>query len=258
LIICVARPLDFDSPTQLVASILSKKAAAGSTHVVIDIPIGPTAKVRSAAAADGLESLFATVARSLDISLRVVRTDGTQPVGRGIGPALEARDVLAVLRRDEHAPADLRERSLALAGTVLEIAGAAAAGCGVAQATKALDDGSALKKLEAIGAAQGGMHEPAVSPLTHVVAATRAGTVARIDNRRLARLAKLAGAPRAPTAGVELHMRLGANVERGEPLLTIHAETPGELDYARAYLTTNSQLIALAAGHAAAAPAARG
>jgi thymidine phosphorylase len=258
VIISVERPLDFDSPAQLVASILSKKAAAGSTHVVIDIPIGPTAKVRSGAAADGLESLFTTVAASLGLSLRVVRTDGLQPVGRGIGPALEARDVLDVLRGHAHAPADLRERSLALAGTVLEIAGASAAGCGLARATKALDDGTALHKLEAICAAQGGMQEPPTSPLTRVVPATRDGMVAGIDNRRLARLAKLAGAPRAPTAGVELHTRLGASIEQGDPLLTIHAETPGELDYARAYLSANPQVIDLADGRGAAATLAGG
>ena len=247
VIISVERPLDFDSPAQMVASILSKKAAAGSTHVVIDVPVGPTAKVRSDAAADHLEELFASVANAIGVSLRAVRSDGSQPVGRGIGPALEARDVLAVLRRAHDAPVDLRERSLTLAGTVLEIAGAAESGCGIALATRVLDDGTALRKLEAICAAQGGMREPRAAPLSHVVAATRGGAIAGIDNRRLARLAKLAGAPRAPTAGLDIHTSLGAAVHRGEPLITIHAETPGELDYARAYLAANPQIIDLTA-----------
>jgi thymidine phosphorylase len=245
VIISVERPLDFDSPAQLVASILSKKAAAGSTHVVIDIPIGPTAKVRSDDAADVLETLIDTVARSLEMSLRIARTDGTQPVGRGIGPALEARDALDVLRRNERAPADLRQRALALAGTVLELADTAPAGCGLRGATEVLDDGRAERKLLAICEAQGGMREPAVSALTHVVTATRSGRITGIDNRRLARLAKLAGAPRAAGAGVELHMRVGDTIGRGEPLLTIHAETPGELEYARAFLGANSQMIGL-------------
>jgi thymidine phosphorylase len=111
VIISVERPLNFDSGTQLVASVVSKKVAAGSTHVIIDMPIGPTAKVRSIPAADALEALFLSVAGEMDISLRVVRTDGTQPVGRGIGPALEARDVLKVLRQTADAPADLRDRA---------------------------------------------------------------------------------------------------------------------------------------------------
>jgi thymidine phosphorylase len=249
VIISVERPLDFDSPSQLVASILSKKAAAGSTHIVIDMPIGPTAKVRSDAAGDVLETLIDTVARSLGMSLRIARTDGTQPVGRGIGPALEARDALDVLRRHERAPADLRQRAIALAGTVLELAGAADAGCGVRRATEVLDDGSAERKFQAICEAQGGMLEPTVSALTHVVTATRAGSITGIDNRRLSRLAKLAGAPRAPGAGVELHTKVGGKVAPGEPLLTIHAETPGELDYARTYLGANSQMIGLEDAH---------
>ena len=245
IIISVERPLDFDSPTQVVASILSKKAAAGSTHVVIDMPVGATAKVRSDAAARVLASLLTTVGERLGLSVDVVATEGTQPVGRGIGPALEARDVLRVLRRTSDAPVDLRQRALALAGRVLEIGGAAASGDGVARATALLDDGSALRKFEAICAAQGGMREPAAAPVTHVVCATDPGRIAAIDNRRLARLAKLAGAPRSPSAGVELHARLGCHVDRGEPLMTIHAEAPGELEYARGYLAANPQLIDL-------------
>lgn len=245
VIISVERPLDFDSPAQLVASILSKKAAAGSTHVVIDVPIGPTAKVRSDAAAEVIEALLESVGEAIGLSIRVLRTDGTQPVGRGIGPALEARDVLSVLRRSDGAPADLRARALTLAGEVLEIGGATAIGGGVERATKALDNGSALRKFESICAAQGGMREPAIAPITHVVTATDAGRISRIDNRRLARLAKLAGAPRALLAGVELNARLGVLVERGQPLLTIYAEVPGEMDYARAYLNANPNLIGL-------------
>jgi thymidine phosphorylase len=248
IIISVERPLDFDSETQLVASVLSKKAAAGSTHVVIDIPIGPTAKVRSDAAATALEAMLHDVGGAIGLSVRVLRTDGTQPVGRGIGPALEARDVLSVLRRCADAPTDLRNRSLDLAGVVLEIGGAAAAGAGRSLAEDALESGRALGKFEAICAAQGGMREPPVAPLRHVISATRRGRLTGIDNRRLARLAKLAGAPRAASAGIELHARLGMIVQRDEPLLTIHAETPGELDYARSYLAANPQMIDLDEG----------
>jgi thymidine phosphorylase len=125
------------------------------------------------------------------------------------------------------------------------MAGAAAAGSGVARAAESLDSGRALQKFEAICAAQGGQREPAAAPLTHVVTATDPGRISAIDNRRLARLAKLAGAPRSPSAGVELHARLGADVQRGQSLLTIHAEARGELEYARGYLAANPQVIDL-------------
>ncbi|HDX0915394.1 TPA: thymidine phosphorylase, partial [Stenotrophomonas maltophilia] len=109
ILIRVQRPLDFDSDGQLVASVLSKKIAAGSTHVLIDMPVGPTAKVRGEAAAHSLGTRLAHTAGALGLQLGIHRSDGTQPVGRGIGPALEAHDVLKVLRNAADAPADLRE-----------------------------------------------------------------------------------------------------------------------------------------------------
>lgn len=245
VIISVERPLDFDSPTQLAASVLSKKAAAGSTHVVIDMPIGPTAKVRSASDADELESLLTAVGKGLDLSLRIMRTDGTQPVGRGIGPALEARDVLSVLRQSAGAPADLRDRAVLLAGAILELGGAEAVGRGEARARELLTTGAALTKFTAMCGAQGGMREPPRAPLTQLVAATQRGRLVSIDNRRLARVAKLAGAPRAASAGLELHTTVGARLERDTPLLTLHAETQGELDYALSYLRSNPQVFDL-------------
>ncbi|HKP74919.1 MAG TPA: thymidine phosphorylase, partial [Longimicrobiaceae bacterium] len=116
VLIRVERPLDLDSEAQLVASVLSKKVAAGSTHVVIDVPVGLTAKVRTAAAADALGGALREVGAALGLWVDVIRTDGSQPVGRGIGPALEARDVVAVLSGAPDAPADLRERAILLSG----------------------------------------------------------------------------------------------------------------------------------------------
>jgi thymidine phosphorylase len=69
--------------------------------------------------------------------------------------------------------------------------------------------------------------------------------VLQIDNRRLARVAKLAGAPRAPSAGLMLHVRVGQAVTRGEPLFTLHAEAPGELEYALAYAASGGEIIVL-------------
>jgi thymidine phosphorylase len=124
ILIGVERPLDFDSEGQLVASVLSKKIAAGSTHVVIDIPVGATAKLRTMEAAARLEARLWRVAEAFGLKVRIVRTDGAQPVGRGIGPALEARDVLAVLQNASGAPSDLAERAVDLSSRLLELIGA--------------------------------------------------------------------------------------------------------------------------------------
>ncbi len=239
ILIRVERPLDIDSDAQLVASVLSKKIAAGATHALIDVPVGPTAKVRSDEDAGRLQTLLEQVAAALGIQLRVVRTHGTQPVGRGIGPALEAHDVLAVLRGAASAPVDLRMRSLALAGELLEFCGHSLPGTGHSEAWRLLDSGAAWDKFQAICEAQGGLRTPGVAALRSPIVAERSGYVAGIDSRRLARVAKLAGAPDAATAGLELHVGLGDPVERGQPLFTLHAQAPGELTYAKEYLGTH-------------------
>jgi thymidine phosphorylase len=247
ILIRVARPLDFDSDGQLVASVLSKKAAAGSTHVVIDMPVGCTAKVRSDAAAARLTQRLTSVGKTIGLDVRVLRTDGTQPVGRGIGPALEARDVLAVLQNQPAAPADLRERALLLSAELVELYGAASAGSGSAAAREALASGAAWRKFQAICAAQGGMRDIPRAEHRHVVAAAAGGSVAAFDNRKLAKAAKLAGAPRDAAAGLELHVRLGDRVERGAPLFTLHAESQGALDYALAYLDSAGEVAKIGA-----------
>jgi len=231
-LIRVERPLDLDSEGQLVASVLSKKVAAGSTHVLIDVPVGPTAKVRSAEAAQAVGRLLVQVGDAMGLQVALALTDGSQPVGRGVGPALEARDVLAVLTRQPDAPADLRERALCLAGSILELGGAAAPGTGLQRARAVLDDGRAWTKFQQICAAQGGLREPPLAPHRHVVSAARGGVVASVDNRVLARAAKLAGAPKDAAAGLEVHVRIGDAVAAGQPLFTLHAQAAGELAYA--------------------------
>jgi thymidine phosphorylase len=243
ILIRVERPLDIDSEGQMVASILSKKAAAGSSHIIVDMPVGATAKVRSMEAAQSLRALMTDVGLAVGLDVRVAITDGSQPVGRGIGPALEAHDVLAVLRNEPNAPLDLRNRAANLAGQIIEFAGNVPAGMGIALAYDLLADGRAWRKFQAICEAQGGMRNPPRALHTHAVLAIAAGRVLSIDNRRLARAAKLAGAPRAPAAGLELHTPLGARVERGQPMFTLHAEAPGELAYALEYLRSQPPII---------------
>jgi thymidine phosphorylase len=247
ILISVERALDLDSEGQLIASVLSKKVAAGSSHVVLDIPVGPTAKVRSAEDAHRIAQGLVEVAEAFGLKAKPVFTDGTQPVGRGIGPALEARDVLAVLDNAAHAPHDLRERAVLLAATLLELAGKAPEGTGHAMAEQVLASGQATAKFRRICEAQGGMRTPPVASHRHPVCASHAGRVVAVDNRRLARVAKLAGAPDDKAAGVELHVTLGHEIERGHPLYTIHAETPGELDYALEYALANPDIYIVTA-----------
>lgn len=245
ILIRVERALELDSEGQLIASVLSKKIAAGATHVVLDLPVGLTAKVRSAEAADALSDTLGKVAEIFGVVTRIVVTDGSQPVGRGIGPALEARDVLAVLQGRPDAPKDLRARSVSLAGELLELGNVAAPGEGAARAGETLATGRAWAKFQRICDAQGGMREPPTSSHRRPVISASSGRVRAIDNRRIARVAKLAGAPDDKAAGVELHVRIGQKVSKGDVLYTVHAETPGELDYALEFVSSNTDIFAL-------------
>lgn len=245
ILIRVEKALDIDSEGQMIASVLSKKAAAGSTDVVIDIPVGQTAKVRTDDAARQLADKMMIVGTAIGLNIEIVFTDGSQPVGRGIGPALEAKDVLAVLRNEDTAPNDLRERSLALAGRLLEMAGKAGKNEGADMASGILSSGAAYKKFKAICECQGEFKEPGIAPYQHVVKAATDGVVSEIDNRRLAKVAKLAGAPGAIHAGVLFHAFLGTRYKAGDSLFEIHAQTNGELHYALSYLKSQNDIIKL-------------
>lgn len=238
LLIRVERVLDLDSEGQLVASVLSKKVAAGASHLVLDLPVGSTAKLRSQAAAEALSARLIAVAGAFGIRCRTLISDGSQPVGFGIGPALEARDVVAVLRQVPGFPADLQARACALAGAVLELAGRCPVGAGTSLAAETLRSGRAWEKFQRICEAQGGMRQPPVAVERRPWFAPDSGTVTTIDNRALARVAKLAGAPAMKAAGVDLLVKLGDRVAKGQPLFDVHAETPAEIDYALAYVTT--------------------
>jgi thymidine phosphorylase len=237
LLIRVERVLDLDSEGQLVASVLSKKVAAGASHLVLDLPVGPTAKLRSLAAAEALAARLIAVAKTFGITARALISDGSQPVGSGVGPALEARDVLAVLRQDPELPADLQARACTLAGAVLELVNHCVPGAG----------GQAWAKFQRICEAQGGVRQPAVAAQRRPWLAPAAGWITSVDNRALAKVAKLAGAPAQKSAGIKLLVRQGDRVTAGQPLFEVHAETPAELDYALAYANTVAAPILLEA-----------
>ncbi len=248
ILIRVEKAIDLDSEGQLVASVLSKKIAVGSTHVVIEIPMGATAKVKDSRMADLLKKYIEIVSAQLGLQTKVIQSDASQPVGRGIGPSLEARDVVQVLQCAEKAPQDLRERALILAGHILEFAPHIKEGEGKQKAQEILDSGKAWKKFQAICQAQGGLKEIPVAPHTHSCLASQAGTIVAIDNARLALVAKLAGAPRDKVAGVDLHVSLNDVVEKDQPLFTIHAQSPGELEYALNFLHEGNHVLTIEEG----------
>ena len=233
VLISVERPLGIDAAEQMVASILSKKVAAGSSHLVLDIPVGPSAKVRDQRSALRLKKLFEYVAEPLGLSIEVVLTDGRQPIGRGVGPRLEARDIQAVLQNRTDAPADLREKAIRLAARLLEQDPGLPGGAGERRARDLLESGAAHRKMDEIIAAQGSSPICGqLGSLVEEVGAHRTGAVTAVDCLRIASVARLAGAPTDPGAGLDLLVRVGDRVEAGQPLYRIHGSEPSDFAFA--------------------------
>ncbi len=233
VLISVERPLSIDTPEQMVASILSKKIAAGVGRLVLDLPVGPSAKLHDSQAAVRLRKLFEFVATNLGLEIEVVFTDGTQPIGRGVGPVLEARDIMAVLANTPGAPADLREKAIRLAARVLDADPDLPGGKAEARARELLESGAARRTMDAIIEAQGPSPlSGTLGSLEHEVVAAAAGRVTAVDCLRIAGIARLAGAPTDPGAGIEVLRRIGDVVRRGDPLYRIYGSEHSDFGFA--------------------------
>jgi len=240
ILISVERPLSMDSTGQLVASIISKKIAAGSTHLLIDIPVGASAKIHSNQDALKLRKVFEYIGDQLGLHLEVILTDGSQPIGNGIGPVLEARDVNKVLKNQLDAPRDLREKSLRLAGRILEFDPDVRGGQGYIIARDILESGRAYEKMQAIITAQGIQTETeGDAPLVHEIKAEKSGYVHTIDNFKISSIASLAGAPIDKYAGIYLFKKVGDKVIKGEVLYKIYASFKSDFEFATQFANDN-------------------
>ena len=201
---------------------------------MIDLPLGPSAKVRDADQALHLRKLFEFVGSRLGLVLEIAITDGEQPIGRGIGPVLEARDVRAVLENAPDAPFDLRDKAIALAGRVLEFdprCRAAAASTARASCWRA---GPRRRRWMRSSRRRGRRPaRSALGTLTYEVTARTDGWIEGVDCARIGRVARLAGAPTDVGAGVDLIKRKGDPVRAGEPLYRIHGVDAADFGFAR-------------------------
>jgi thymidine phosphorylase len=223
----MVRPLGLDTRRWSVASILSKKYSAGATHVVVDLPYGPRTKLCTQEDAQHLGQLFERVGAELGMQVDAVMTDGRVPIGRGIGPALELRDVLQVLDGDPAAPGDLRDKALKFASRILAwdpAIGNVHTARSVAE--RLLNEGAARRAFDRIVDAQGRREFAPLSPHVETVHAERPGVITDIDGWRIAALALQAGAPACKGAGIDLLCRVGDTVSVGDALFRIHASQP--------------------------------
>jgi len=234
-LIRIRHPLSLDPEGMLLASILAKKKAVGAEYVIVDIPVGRGVKVPYYEKGQDLARHFLRIGNQINMKIEALITDGAEPVGQGIGPALECIDVLKVLSGE--GPEDLRHKSLLMAGKLLELTGKAGKDEGYKIAEEILLSGKALMKFREIVEAQGGnpnvkITDIPVGQYTYTVKAQTKGTIYHIDNHTMAKIARIAGAPRAKGAGVLLHKARGDRITVGDPLFTIYTESEQSLDYA--------------------------
>ena len=236
----LVRPLGLDTRNWSVASILSKKFTAGATHVVIDIPYAGSGKVKTLEDASELAGLFESVGSAMGLVVKAFPTDGSGPIGCGIGPALEARDVMRVLDNHPQAPADLLAKSLFFAAQILALDPAVGSfDNGHRLATELLQSGAARRRMDAIVMQQGAV--PADSQATqHVeVRADQDGVVRAIDGGIISGIARQAGAPGLKIAGVDLKKSVGDRVHKGELLYLIQGTDMAQLQLATALAAHN-------------------
>ena len=244
-LIKLRHPLSLDPEGMLLASILAKKASVKSNHVLIDIPIGKSTKINNSRQANHLKRKFEMLGKRLGMKIKVILTDGSQPIGNGIGPNLEARDILYILRRDIKAPKDLEEKSIFMASLLMEMAGMKNAKI---KARGILESGQAYKKMREIIKEQYG--NPNISPenirlgtFKYDYKSYKNGKIKSIDNRLISKIARAAGAPINKASGIYLYYHIKDYVKKGSILFTIYSEDKSKLEFSKSLITKGTIVV---------------
>ncbi|MBL7100690.1 MAG: thymidine phosphorylase [Nanoarchaeota archaeon] len=238
-LIKVRHPLNLDPEGLLLASIMAKKKAVGATHVIIDIPCGEGAKFDYHEGKE-LKKKFKSLGNKLGIKVKVVITDGSQPIGCGIGPALEAKDVLSVLKGD--GPGDLLSKSVFIATELLKMAGVKKAR---EKVTDIINSKAAYKKFLEIIKAQGGRKTMQIPSAKYFYSleAPKGGVIKHIDNKLIAKIARLAGSPEDKTAGIYLNVRKNNHIHHGDILFTVYSNNKRRLEFAKESVKKNHNKV---------------
>lgn len=230
IIIRVEEPLSFESFDKIIVSIMAKKVAVSANHLVIDIPIGRTMKVKYEKDAELVKKKFEGIAKRFGIKIQVDINRTSEPEGHGVGVTLEAIDVMKVLEQDETRPLFLEKRAIRLAGKLLNLCykTAGVQKDGEKEAQRLLKSGKALETFRKILKAQYGNPDISWKDLKTAryqkkVLSPRSGTIIHINNYNLNAVAKILGAPSDQKAGIELHKRSKETVKQKELLMTLHS-----------------------------------
>ena len=249
VLIKVEEPLLFESFDKILVSIMAKKIAFGSTHVVIDLPYGELVKVHTLKDAEVLKKKFEYLAKRFGIKIRILAHRTEEPAGRGVGPVLEARESMMVLEQKMNRGYDLEERALNLAGALLDLCLDDSPkhlqkkikdeyGSGHEWARYILASGQAFYKMKEIIKAQGGDPDVTSQKLhpgrhSYAIIETKDGTVKKIHNKNATVVAKILGAPSHKKAGIYLDKKIGEKIRKGDVIYTLHTDSEHNLKEAK-------------------------
>ncbi|MDD2647109.1 MAG: thymidine phosphorylase [Patescibacteria group bacterium] len=229
-ILSIVYKLGIELYNKMIVSIIAKKVGEGVTHLILDIPVGPTAKVTNMKDARKIANLFLFLAKKFNIKIKIIISKSVKgPIGKGIGPTLEARDVLRVLQQKENRPIDLEEKSILLAGKLLELTGKVKKGLGSYFSRKALINGNAWKKMKQIITIQGGKpldsEQIKQGKIKLDIIAHKTGRITEVHNKNLVEICRLLGAPGTKTAGIYFHKMIKEPVKTGDVLFTLYTSS---------------------------------
>lgn len=232
ILIQVEQPLAFESFDKIIVSIMAKKVASGATHLVLDIPVGPTMKIAHFKDAELIAKKFTFLAKKFNIKVVTDSSEIRESAGRGVGPILEAHDVFEVLEQQADRPLALEAKALRLAGKLLTLCFVDTKGkngaSGEEAAREILASGKALTKMREIIKAQGGNPDIGSANLIagrerFEVKCAKKGRVFKIDNQQITIICRILGCPTDKTAGLYLNRKLEETVDRGDILCTLYS-----------------------------------
>jgi AMP phosphorylase len=237
IFIRIEHPLAIDPHYLALSSVMAKKYAVGANFVIIDLPMGPETKIKDMKEAKKYARDFIELGEKLGIDVDCAVTYGDKPIGRAVGPALEAREALMALEGNKNTSSSLIEKATDLAGILLEADGAARKGKGKETALEILKSGEALKKMKEIIEAQGGdpnvtSKDIKVGKYSEKIFSEDEGYVTNISNRAVVRVARRAGAPKDQGAGILFHVKKGEKVENGALLYEVYSNSEHKLKQA--------------------------
>ncbi len=238
-----------DSIPLITSSIMSKKIAAGSHNIVLDVKVGSGAFMKTPRDAEILAEKMVQIGKVCGRNIAAVITDMDSPLGNNVGNALEVAETVSVLKNEKKG--DLRDVSVALATEMVSLVFGLAHDEAEKKVVAAIEDGSAFEKMKEWIAAQGGdvsqIEDTSLLPRAKFgfdVLSDADGYITEMNAEEIGKASVMLGAGRASkedkidyAAGIVIHKRVGDEVKKGDLIATLYYNNGSPDNAAKCYLS---------------------